>query len=114
MRKTRMYFCQPLQGFPSGFFANRDVRVVRLDGLAVSRISHAHGQRRGGERIENGQLQLIQWKRPVISRDDGSCSLQRFVVSKNAVSGGERRLRLRDSLGEISNIDQRGDLAGLR
>src|SRR5713101_9885757 len=114
VREARVYFCQPLQSFPCGLLADRDVRVVRLDGFAVRGVRDAHGQPRADQRIENGQLQLIQWKRTVISRDDGSCSLLRFIVSKNAVSGGDRRLRCSDSVVHIAKINQAHDLARLR
>ena len=114
VRETRVDFCQPRQCFPSGLLGDCDVRVVRLNGFAVRRIGDAHRQTRADQRIENGQLQFIQWKCAVISRDDGSCSLKRVIVSENAVSGGNRRLRRSDPVVHIAKINQAHDLARLR
>src|SRR5712691_12294521 len=37
VRETRVDFCEPLQSFPRGPLADRNVRVVRLKSLAVRR-----------------------------------------------------------------------------
>src|SRR5712692_10479866 len=114
VREPWVDLCEPLQGFPRRLLADRNVRVVRLKRLAVHRIGDADGQPRADQSIENGQLQLIKWKRTVVSRDDGSCCLQRVIVSKNAVCGGNRRLRCSDPVMHVAKINHAHDLPRLR
>jgi len=46
-----MDFVKPLQGFPSGRFADRDVGVVRLNRFAVCGICDADCKPRADQRI---------------------------------------------------------------
>src|SRR5712664_2679490 len=54
LRETRVNFFEPFQGLPSGRFADRNVRVVRLEGFAVCGIRDADGEPRSDQCIKNG------------------------------------------------------------
>src|SRR5260370_18253810 len=67
VRETRMNLCKPLQGFPRGRFADGDVRIVRLQRLAICGIGDANGDPRADQNKKYGQLQLLRWKRALVS-----------------------------------------------
>src|SRR6266849_1779381 len=112
--ETRVDFFESLQGFPRRRFADRDVPVIRPKGFAVRGISDADGQPRADQSIQNGQLQLIEWKRAMVSRDEGSSRFQWVFLPQDGVSCGNRRLRHSEPVVQIAKINHAHDLSGLR
>ncbi len=98
---------------PGGLFADRQVGIVRLDLLLISRVDYAYTEAHAHQRIEHAQFGLRQWERLVIASDDRRCRRQWIGFAQHGVGRGNGEFADSAGLHHVAKINHTDDTAML-